>query len=111
MVGNRYRDSDITDERSAWRVLLVDEGGRQTQPIEVTRIRRPGAAERVYFPSVSPHRHTYRIAFPTLHPDGTQVIAPDATHILLRFTGAEGAVDLRWDLDPNAPAGTAVVDG
>lgn len=104
MVGNRYRESDLTDERSAWRVLLVDETGRQVRPIEVTRVRRPGAAERVYFPSVSQQRQAFRIAFPTQHPDGTPVIAPDAAEITLRFTGAEGTVDLRWELDPDAPA-------
>jgi hypothetical protein len=92
-------------------VLLVDEQGRQTRPIEVTRIRRPGAAERVYFPSISSQRHTFRVAFPTQHRDGTPVIAPDATHVILRFTGAEGAVDLRWDLDPHAPADPSVAAG
>jgi hypothetical protein len=108
MLGNIYRESDLTDERSAWRVLLVDEEGRQTRPIEIARMRRPGAAERVYFPSVSTQRQTFRIAFPTQHPDGTPVIAPDAGHVILRFTGAEGAVDLRWDFDPNAPGEPSV---
>lgn len=103
MVGNRYRESDLTDERSAWRVLLVDEDGRQSRPIEVTRVRRPGAAERVYFPSVNPQRHVFRIAFPTQHRDGTPVIEGDARAVILRFTGAEGTVDLRWELDPSAP--------
>ncbi|MEZ4340936.1 MAG: hypothetical protein R3B82_30295 [Sandaracinaceae bacterium] len=104
MVGNRYRESDLTDSGSAWRVLLVDHDGRQTRPVEITRLRRPGAAERVYFRSVSTQRHTFRIAFPTQHEDGTPVIAPDAEEIVLRFTGAEGTVDLRWELDPNAPS-------
>ncbi|MCZ7686495.1 MAG: hypothetical protein M5U28_50170 [Sandaracinaceae bacterium] len=108
MLGNRYRESNLTDERSAWRVLLIDEHGRQTRPIEVERIRRPGAAERVYFPSVSTQRQTFRVAFPTQHRDGTPVIAPDARYLVLRFTGAEGTVDLRWDLDPNAPSDPSV---
>ncbi len=103
MLGNRFRESNLTDDRSAWRVLLIDETGRQVRPIEVTRIRRPGAAERVYFPSISVQRQTFRIAFPTMHRDGTPVIAPDASFVVLRFTGAEGTVDLRWQLDPNAP--------
>ncbi len=105
MVGNQYRLSDLTDERGAWRVLLVDAEGRQTSPIEITRLRRPGAAERVYFPSINVQRHTYRIAFPTQHPDGMPVISPDAEEVRLRFTGAEGAVDLTWELDPAAAAG------
>jgi hypothetical protein len=111
LLGNIYRESDLTDERSAWRVLLIDEEGRQSRPIEVTRIRRPGAAERVYFPSISRQRQTFRIAFPTQHRDGTPVIAPDASFVILRFTGAEGTVDLRWDLDPHAPGGPAVAGG
>lgn len=111
MVGNRYRESDITDERSAWRVLLIDESGRQSEPIEVARVRRPGAAERVYFPSVTTHRHVLRIAFPTHYADGTPVIEPDAREVRLRFTGAEGTVDLRWELDPGAPSGPSAGDG
>ena len=104
MVGNRYRESDLTDERTAWRILLVDGEGRQTRPVEVTRLRRPGATERIYFPTISVHRHTFRVAFPTHHEDGTPVIAPDAREIVLRLTGAEGSVDLRWELNPDAPA-------
>jgi len=100
LIGGQYRESDLTDERSAWRVLLVDEDGRQTRPIEITRVRRAGAAERVYFPSVSRHRQIFRIAFPTQHPDGTPVLAPDAEYLILRFTGAQGKVDLRWDFEP-----------
>lgn len=110
MVGNRYRESDLTDQRSAWRVLLIDAEGRQTRPVEIERLRRPGAAERVYFPTVSVQRHTFRIAFPTQHEDGTPVIAPDATETVLRFTGAQGSVDLRWVLDPDAPANPVAID-
>ncbi|MCC6877435.1 MAG: hypothetical protein IT378_24225 [Sandaracinaceae bacterium] len=106
LAGNIFRESDLTDERSAWRVLVVDADGRQSRPIEVQRLRRPGAAERVYFPSVSPQRQIFRIAFPTQHRDGTPVIAPDARHVLLRFTGPEGRVDLRWDFSP-APGNDA----
>lgn len=104
LVGNRYRESDLTDERSAWRVLLIDQEGRAVRPVEIVRVRRVSAAERVYFPSVSLQRHTFRIAFPTQHRDGTPVIAPDATEVVLRFTGAEGTVDLRWELEPSVPA-------
>lgn len=111
LVGNQYRESDLTNDRSAWRVLLVDEQGRQTRPIEVTRIRRPGAAERVYFPQVSEQRHTFRIAFPTQHRDGTPVIPPDAASVTLRFTGAEGTVDLLWQLDPRAPTDPTLGEG
>ena len=101
--------ADYALQTEAWRVLLVDASGRQVRPIEVTHLRRPGAAERVYFPSISVHRQTFRIAFPTQHPDGTPVISPDDSHVVLRFTGAEGRVDLRWDIDASAPAAPPLV--
>lgn len=104
-----YRESDLTDERSAWRVLLVDQRGLQSRPVEIARLRRPGAAERAYFPSVSRQRHTFRIAFPTQHRDGTPVVRSDDTDLVLRFTGAEGRVDLHWGLDPSESARSASV--
>ena len=65
----------------------------------------------MYFPSITVQRHTFRIAFPTQHADGTPVIPLDADEITLRFTGAEGTVDLRWELDPNAPSDPPAVAG
>ncbi|MGF1468793.1 MAG: hypothetical protein ACFCGT_21915 [Sandaracinaceae bacterium] len=99
LAGNLFPESNLADERSAWRVLLVDERGRQLGPVEITRVRRPGAAERVYFPSVTPQRQTFRIAFSTTHEDGTPTVAETTERLILRFTGAEGTVDLVWLFD------------
>lgn len=96
MAGNFFRDSDLTDRRSSWRVLLLDDDGRQVRPVELTRLRRTGAAERIYFPTVNPQRHTFRIAFPTHYDDGHEVLGTETERIRLRFTGAEGRVDLGW---------------
>jgi len=97
LAGPDYRESDLTSERSAWRVLLVDERGAQTVPIEVERLDRPDATDRTYFPSISPFRHAFRVVFPARRSDGSPTIAPDADHVILRFTGPLGTVDLRWD--------------
>lgn len=97
MAGQKFPESDITNRRSAWRVVLVDQSGEYTVPIEVERIRKPGAADRMYFPSVSPFRHAFRIAFPVLRPDGRPTIPPGARLVWLRFAGAAGVVDLRWE--------------
>lgn len=96
LSGDDYRESDLTREDSAWRVLLIDETGEQTVPIEVDKVDAT-AADKVYFPSISPFRHAFRIVFPAYRPDGSPTIPPDARYVLLRFTGARGAVDLRWD--------------
>lgn len=104
LSGTNYRESDLTREESAWRVLLVDQRGAQTVPIEVEKVE-PTAAEKIYFPSISPFRHAYRIVFPAFRPDGSPTIPPDATFVILRFTGARGTVDLRWEFasGPTAP--------
>ena len=42
---------------------------------------------------------TFRIAFPVQTEEGTPAISPDADHVLLRFAGAQGTVNLRWDIE------------
>jgi hypothetical protein len=95
LSGQYFRESDLTRPDTAWRVLLIDERGAQTVPVEVEKVR-PTAAERVYFPSISPFRHAFRIVFPAHRPDGSRTIPPDARFVVLRFTGPRGTVDLRW---------------
>ncbi|UJR79285.1 hypothetical protein [Sandaracinus amylolyticus] len=95
----RWRETELQGRESDWRVLLVDPTGRQVEPVELTPIARPSADQRVYFPSISRQRHTYRVAFPAQHVDGTPTIPPDADHVLLRFASARGTVDLRWELE------------
>ena len=97
LSGQRFRESDLTGPLSAWRVVLVDEHGRQTVPVETSKIDRPSVAERSYFPTISPHRQAFRLTFPARRPDGTETIPADAEFTVLRFTGPLGTVDLRWD--------------
>ena len=104
LVGFDFRESNIAGKQSAWRVLLIDPEGNQAVPVLLERIRRPSAADRVYFPQVSPLRETFRVTFPAVDADGRQTIPDGAPFMLLRFTGARGRVDLRWDLGL-APAG------
>jgi hypothetical protein len=99
LAGPIWREGDLTGEQSDWRVLLVDSGGRQIEPVELTRVARPSADQRVYFPSVNRQRHTFRIAFPARLPDGTASIPEDAGSVMLRFAGANGTVDLEWELE------------
>lgn len=97
LAGDDLNESDLTHERSAWRVLLLDDRGRQTRPVEVEKIRHPTPAERKYFPSVSSQRQIFRLVFPAQGEDGFASVPEQALFAVLRFTGPEGAVDLRWD--------------
>lgn len=97
MSGDRWRDTDLTHDDSAWRVLLVDEQEQQTLPVEIERLNRPASNISAYYESVTPFRHAFRIVFPAHREDGTATIPDDATFVILRFTGALGAVDLKWE--------------
>ena len=99
LAGDDLTESDLTHERSAWRVLLLDDRGRQTRPVEVEKIRKPTPAERAYFPSVDSQRQVFRLVFPAQGSDGFPSVPEQALFALLRFTGPEGTVDLRWDFD------------
>ena len=100
LAGDQFRESNLAGRGSAWRVLLIAPDGSQSEPIDLERVRRPTAAQQVYFPSVTTYREVFRLAFPATREDGTAAIPEGADHIILRFTGARGRVDLRWDLEP-----------
>jgi hypothetical protein len=98
LSGLDFRESNLADRASAWRVLLVDPEGRQTDPVLMERVRRPTAVDRVYFPQVSSFRQTFRLTFPAVDETGRKTIPDGAEFVVLRFTGARGRADLRWDL-------------
>jgi hypothetical protein len=98
--GAKFRELDLTTERGAWRVLLIDDRGRQVRPVEIQKIQHPTPAERTYFPSVGPFRQAFRLVFPVKHEDGYPTIPPEASFATLRFTGPEGHVDLNWEFAP-----------
>jgi len=95
----RPRDIDLTAESGAWRVILLDDRGRQSSPVEVLKLREATAAERVYFPTVSSWRQAFRLVFPVLHEDGNPTLPPESLFAVLRFTGPTGQVDLKWEFD------------
>ncbi len=103
MIGSEFDESVLTRPQTAWRVLLIDEHGRQTPPSSIERIRRPTAADRVYFESIDPQREAFRVQFPAVRDDGLPSIPPDAHQVTLRFTGARGRVDLVWEFEPLEP--------
>lgn len=97
----KFRELDLTDERGAWRVLLIDDRGRQMRPVEIQKIHHPTPAERAYFPTIGPFRQAFRLVFPIKGDDGYPTVPPEATFATLRFTGPEGQVDLKWEFAPN----------
>jgi hypothetical protein len=100
LSGMDFRESNLAGKTSAWRVLLIDPAGNQTIPLLMERVRRPTAVDRVYFPQVNSFRETFRVTFPAVEASGRKTIPDGAKFMILRFTGARGRADLRWDLQP-----------
>jgi hypothetical protein len=99
LYGSNRRWTDLTRPNSAWIVRLIDDRGDETAPLAIDIVPKPGALERTYFPYTTVWRQVFRIKFPHTAPDGRPTIAPNAKWIGLRFAGAEGNEELRWDLD------------
>jgi hypothetical protein len=98
LYGSNWRWADLTRPNSAWIVRLIDDIGDETAPTEIEHIAKPGALERTYFPYTTVWRQVFRIRFPKIA-ERRPTIAPNAKWIGLRFAGAEGNEELRWDVD------------
>jgi hypothetical protein len=98
LYGTRVRWTDLTRPNSAWIVRLIDEEGNETAPLSIELVNRPGPLEIQYFPYTTVWRNVFRIKFPTTTPDGRATISPNARWFGLRFAGAEGNEELRWEL-------------
>ncbi len=93
------RQTDLGSPTSAWIVRLIDDQGGETAPTMIDPIRKPGSLERTYFPYSSVWRQLYRISFPRVGADGKPTIPDGARWFGLRFAGAEGNRELRWDVE------------
>ena len=98
LYGTKWRWDDLTKPTSAWIVRLIDEKGNETAPTHL-ELLKPGPIEYRYFPYTSPHRHCFRIDFPRVSADGKPTIADDAAWFGLRFAGAQGNEELRWEIE------------
>lgn len=105
LYGTNRRWTDLTKPTSAWIVRLIDDVGNETAPAKIESIEKPGAIERRYFPYTTVWRQVFRIKFPRITPDGRTTVAPNAHWFGLRFAGAEGHEELRWELESEQPAG------
>lgn len=102
LYGTNWRWTDLSRPASAWTVRLIDDQGTETVATRIDPIVKPGALERRYFPQTTVWRRAFRIRFPRFTGDGRPAIAPAALWFGLRFAGAEGNVELRWDVEPPA---------
>jgi len=101
LYGAKWNWDDLTRGTSAWIVRLIDEKGNETAPARLELVK-PGPLEYRYFPYTSPYRHCFRVDFPRVGANGKPTIADDAKWFGLRFAGAQGNEELRWEVDTEA---------
>jgi hypothetical protein len=107
LYGTNWRWTDLSRPQSAWIVRLIDDQGSETAPQKIEPIVKPGPLERRYFPYTTVWRHAFRIRFPRQMGDGRPSISPAARWFGLRFAGAEGNEELRWEIDQSGAPKTA----
>lgn len=101
LYGTNWRWIDLSRPTSAWIVRLIDDQGNETAPSKIEAIVKPGALEERYFPYTTMWRRAFRIRFPRSTGDGRPTIAGTARWFGLRFAGAEGNGELRWEMAAN----------
>lgn len=99
LYAKNHKWADLASESTAWIVRLVDEQGTETAPSEIIPIARPGAIELTYYPYTSPWRRAFRVKFPKINAAGQSTISANAKWFGLRFAGAQGHQELRWELE------------
>jgi hypothetical protein len=107
LYGTKHRWADLTRPQSAWIVRLIDDEGNETAPTSIELVTRPGPLEMRYFPYSTVWRHVFRIKFSTTAPDGRTTVSPTAKWFGLRFAGAEGHQELRWEVGAEPEKRTA----
>lgn len=98
LVPQQPRWGDLDRATSAWRVRLVDDQGREHAPTRIERFRQATALDRAMFHYWSPWRVVFRIRFPATDEQGNRILRENSRHFLLRFAGAYGTADLRWNV-------------
>jgi hypothetical protein len=101
LYGTNWRWIDLSRPTSSWIVRLIDDQGNETAPSKIESIVKPSAIDEHYFPYTTTWRRVFRIRFPPSTGDGRPTIAATARWFGLRFAGAEGNGELRWQLANN----------
>ncbi|MDP9034523.1 MAG: hypothetical protein M3O50_06920 [Myxococcota bacterium] len=98
--GTNWRWTDLSRPTSAWTVRLIDDEGDETAPSKIETIVKPGPLETRYFPYTTVWRRAFRIRFPRQTAEGRSTISTNSRWFGLRFAGAEGNGELRWEVGP-----------
>lgn len=87
------RENDLDrGARSVWRVVLVDATGREVEPVEIRRDRRPDQVIRTEFPGYGDFSRAYHVKFPA----DARVFGPGVERVQVRMSSTRGGMELTW---------------
>jgi hypothetical protein len=93
------RENDLDrGKKSVWRIVLLDETGREIEPLEIVKDRRPAFVVRAEFPSFGEFATPYVARFPRT----ASIFGPSARQVRLRLSSTRGGLEVLWK-SPIAP--------
>ena len=87
------RENDLDrGKKSVWRIVLVDETGKEIEPLEIVKDKRPPNTVRAEYPALGDFAVPYVARFPR----EAAVLGPNTRAVKLRMTSERGSVELEW---------------
>ena len=87
------RENDLDrGKRSVWRVVLIDETGREIEPLEIIKDRRPAFVVRAEFPGLGEFATPYIARFPRT----TAIFGPTVKQVRMRMSNPRGGLEVVW---------------
>jgi hypothetical protein len=88
------RENDLDrGKKSVWRVVLVDEQGKEIEPLEIIKDKRPAFTVRAEFPAFGDFATAYVARFARTTP----VLGAGVHAVRLRMSSERGGVELSWE--------------
>jgi hypothetical protein len=87
------RENDLDrGKKSVWRVVLVDDQGKEIEPLEIVKDKRPNFTVRAEFPAFGDFSNAYVVRFAR----EPAVLGPSTRTVRLRMSSERGGVELEW---------------
>lgn len=87
------RENDLDrGKKSVWRIVLIDEAGREIEPLEIVKDRRPAFVVRAEFPALGEFATPYIARFPR----EAAIFGPAVKQVRLRMSSPRGGLEVVW---------------
>ena len=88
------RENDLDrGKKSVWHVAILDAQGKEIEPLEIVKDKRPAMTLRAEFPAHGDFSTAYIARFPRT----AALLGPSAKQIRLRMSSERGGVEVVWE--------------